>query len=282
MAREKKAETTSENPGLCVTLPRQNAHLPSVNSAFVPVASLDSGVFGGCPDIVSSTMKKGNVTGFINQTFLKKSIPVFRVRRQAGFSLIEMAITLAIIAILTGIAVFSIRATLPGMRANQAMYQVVESLRDARMLAMSQNRMVSMQFTAENAITVLIRNDAGAFVPVSDMMQLAYDPSTILGNRYAFIMDSTLGDTPDAFGAGGVIVFGGAGVVPGTPPDRTFVFTTDGFLTENSDLHQPISGTIFIGLPGGGERLMRAVTILGATGRIRSYQWRNSGWRPVR
>jgi hydroxymethylbilane synthase len=39
----------SENPGLCVTRPRQNAHLPDVNSAFVAGASLDSGVFGGCP-----------------------------------------------------------------------------------------------------------------------------------------------------------------------------------------------------------------------------------------
>ena len=39
---------TSENPGLCVTLPRQNAHLPCVNSAFVSVTSLDSRVFGGC------------------------------------------------------------------------------------------------------------------------------------------------------------------------------------------------------------------------------------------
>ena len=44
-------KATSENPGLCVTLSRQNAHLPfNVNSAFVSVASLDSGVFGGCPN----------------------------------------------------------------------------------------------------------------------------------------------------------------------------------------------------------------------------------------
>jgi len=39
---------TSENPGFCVTLSRQNAHLPCVNSAFVSVASLDSEVFRGC------------------------------------------------------------------------------------------------------------------------------------------------------------------------------------------------------------------------------------------
>ena len=40
-------QATPENPGLCVTLPRQNAHLPCANSAFASVASLDSEVFGG-------------------------------------------------------------------------------------------------------------------------------------------------------------------------------------------------------------------------------------------
>ena len=40
-------KAASENPELCVTLLRQNAHLPNVNSAFVSVASLDFGVFGG-------------------------------------------------------------------------------------------------------------------------------------------------------------------------------------------------------------------------------------------
>jgi hypothetical protein len=38
---------TSKNSRLCVTRPRQNAHLPNVNSAFVAGASLDFGVFRG-------------------------------------------------------------------------------------------------------------------------------------------------------------------------------------------------------------------------------------------
>ena len=35
---------TSNNPKLCVTLHRQNAHLLHVNSAFASVASLDFGI----------------------------------------------------------------------------------------------------------------------------------------------------------------------------------------------------------------------------------------------
>jgi hypothetical protein len=37
----------SKNSKLCVTLYRQNAHLPGVNSAFASVASLDFEVFRG-------------------------------------------------------------------------------------------------------------------------------------------------------------------------------------------------------------------------------------------
>jgi serine protease Do len=43
-----RIQATSENPRLCVTLLRQNVHLPYVNSAFASVASLDFGVFRGC------------------------------------------------------------------------------------------------------------------------------------------------------------------------------------------------------------------------------------------
>jgi hypothetical protein len=35
----------SKNAKLCVTRPRQNAHLPNANSAFAAGASLDFGVF---------------------------------------------------------------------------------------------------------------------------------------------------------------------------------------------------------------------------------------------
>ena len=44
--------TFSDIPGIYVALPRQNAHLPYKNSAFVSVASLDSEVFGGCQIII--------------------------------------------------------------------------------------------------------------------------------------------------------------------------------------------------------------------------------------
>ena len=52
-------KATSESPELCVTLPRQNAHLPNVNSAFASVASLDFGACGGRPNNAESKADTG-------------------------------------------------------------------------------------------------------------------------------------------------------------------------------------------------------------------------------
>jgi hypothetical protein len=51
----------SKNPKYCVTLPRQNAHLRQVNSAFVSVASLDI-------EISRSSLKQFNGNNFYKQT----------------------------------------------------------------------------------------------------------------------------------------------------------------------------------------------------------------------
>jgi len=219
----------------------------------------------------------------------KKCVADFRFQRQSGFSLLEALIVLAIIATMTSLTVLGVRSILPGLRANRAMYQVVDSLREARMLAMSQNSMVSMQFSANNEISMQIRNaGAAAFRPILGTPQ-EFDPSIILDNDFQFVRTGpTAGtDTGDALtgGHGEAIVFGQMPVeipLTGATVGRTFVFTADGFLTESTDLYDLINGTIFIGLPDGGENMMRAVTILGATGRVRAWQWRNGGWLPVR
>jgi hypothetical protein len=40
----------------------------------------------------------------------------------------------------------------------------------------------------------------------------------------------------------------------------------------------PVNGTVFVGVPGL-PYTARAVTILGATGRIRSYHWNGTTWQ---
>ena len=214
---------------------------------------------------------------------MKKS---FGVRRQAGFSMIELLLVIAIIAIMSGIAVISARYLLPEMRANQAAYQVAGSMREARMLAMSGNINVCMEFPADDRIRIGIWNINAGVSSCDDITATAtlpawvLDPSVTLEHGHVFLWNDSLTEAEPGLGAGSSIIFGGTAVTPGdTPLKRRFVFTADGFLTEYFDLNNPINGTIYIGHPN--SELARAVTILGATGRIHSLRWKNGAWLPV-
>ena len=213
------------------------------------------------------------------------------VFRQAGFTLLELLLTLAVIAIISGFAAFGIRDILPGMRANGAMYRVQESLREARMLAMSEGRDVRVEFsTADNRIEALIMADVdldelddASWADIRIMVERGQDPSTDLGNGSKFISwsgsESLAPDSarfayaPDP--ADDIASSGGR-----------YVFKPNGLLTDINDVFSPINGTVFIGpLAGQSDptnRFVRAVTILGATGRITGWQLRNGEWRRVR
>ena len=197
--------------------------------------------------------------------------------RQAGFSMLELLLVLTIIAIMAGLSVPSILELRENYRANQAMYQVVASLREARLMAMSQNRRISIQFPTNQRI--LVQPWDGSGLPLENIS----DPSTSFEYGYQFVRNTTA-DTPynTAGGIQGAIVFDGTLIEPGV--GNEMVFTTDGFLTMNSNFDDPIDGVVFIGLPNSADTPARAVTILGATGRISTWTWqrKRTEWLPVR
>ena len=181
-------------------------------------------------------------------------------RQNDGFSLIEVGVFLLVACSVAGFALIQMQEIMPGMNANQAMYQTVAQLRHGRELAITQRRSVQLDFLEGRQIR-LVQNG----LPNGETLL-----STVsLSNNCGFMQfDEVDQDTPDRFGNSKAVDFGNA---------QEYTFLTDGTLIDESG--NPVNGTIFLGLPNHPE-VARAVTILGATGRVRSYRWNGSQWLP--
>jgi Tfp pilus assembly protein FimT len=175
----------------------------------------------------------------------------------AGFSLIELCTTLAFMCIIGGFAVLNINAILPGVRANEAMYQTMAQLRSARETAMAQRRNIEIRFLGNSQIRIVRHELPNGETILSDIN---------LSNNCEFTLFDSIPDSPDTFGKASAVDFGGA---------DTLLFLSDGTLV--NDQNNPLSGSVFIGWHDMPETA-RVVTILGATGRVRSYRWNGTSW----
>jgi type II secretory pathway pseudopilin PulG len=204
-----------------------------------------------------------------------------RIESQSGFSLIEMLSVVLIGFILMGVAVMLTDSTQQGYKANAARDLVVTQLRIARELATSKRRNVRVDFTPPNQIQVTVQYRTGETPgnPIKPVYLNNADHGVT--NSGQFYLFPTLPDTPMGFGNTQAINLaqpsgGGAWGV---------MFTTSGALVGTSSLaamnlignSNPVNATIFIGIPPK-ISTARAVTVLGATGRVRSYSWTGTQW----
>ena len=195
-----------------------------------------------------------------------------RLRREAGFSLLEALIVVAVMLVLAGFAIIQSFGSMQSYRANAAMDTIISQLRVARQMAISQRRNVQITFStgsSPQSITYTVRADPGdtivpapVTVPLNPMVMFTSVPSET--------------DTPMQFGtcggAFGVCIGQGAqgASVSNGPPSGMF-FTSTGQFTD-STFNSPMNGTVFLAIQGE-VPTARAVTIMGGTGRIRSYTW---------
>jgi len=184
-------------------------------------------------------------------------------KTQRGFSLIEGLVAMSLIMIVLGMAIINFGNVLPNAKANSAMDQVVYQLRSARGRAIAHRRNVQVQFVGTNQITISELATVGAPPP----------PTTITFEGGAiYTLFSGIPDIPPPynFGNAAPIYFEGTS---GGPP--IMMFTTNGSFIDGGNTL--VNGTVFLGIAGN-PRTARAVSVLGATGRVREYHYDGTQW----
>jgi len=171
--------------------------------------------------------------------------------------MVEISIVILLISVFAAFALVNIEGIVPRMDANAALSQAVAQLRRGRELAIAQRRNIEVRFLDNNQIQ-LVRFDVPNGRTVLDTLTLE--------NDMEFMLFGGIPDTPDSFGKGSPVDFGGS---------NTLIFLSDGTLVDATG--NPLHGSVFIGLPDHPETA-RAVTVVGATGRVRGYRWTGSSW----
>lgn len=170
-------------------------------------------------------------------------------------------LTIVIIGLVSAMAAVQIGAARESLVGDGGMRTVLAQLNFARELSISQRRNMQLQFVGVNGLRV-IRLE----VPSGTTML----SSSVFEGRVEFSLTPGVPDTPDAFGNTQAVDFGGA---------LSIMFTSDGTLIDQAG--RPVNGTIFLTVRGASTRSVRAITILGATGRVRAFRWNGAGWTRV-
>jgi len=182
------------------------------------------------------------------------------VQRQDGYSLLEVLVAVTLVGLLSAMTVVQIGSVRPGLQSDGAMRRVMAELNAARETAISQRRLIEVTFQGSTRV-IVTRHEIpnGATV----LLDVPFEG----GVQYGLV--SGVVDTPDAFGNSSPVSFGAATRV---------MFNTEGMLVDAAGL--PVNGTVFLAIPNQPLSL-RAVTVLGTTGRVRGFKWNGGQWTRV-
>lgn len=182
------------------------------------------------------------------------------LRSQGGYTGLELLIAVAILGIVSAIALVQIGHAQSAAKGDAAMRTVIAQLNTARELSITQRRLIQVAFVNGHVVELIRQN-----VPAASGTTVL--SSTPIEGGARFDLTPGLPDTPDAFGNGSAVAFGSAPAV---------AFNTDGTFVDSSGT--PVNGTVFLRIRSQPDRASRAVTILGATGRVRGYRWDGAKW----
>jgi type II secretory pathway pseudopilin PulG len=190
-------------------------------------------------------------------------------RRERGFSLLETLTVVGIMLIMAAVTVISLQPTLQSSRATSAFNQCYMLLRRYRQQAIDERKQYIVTFIAPNTMQVS-RQDVGTPVnPAPVVLSTQTLPNDI---QFQLVAGVPTANTPDNFGNGARAIDFGQGI--GLGGFNYVKFMPDGSAQDvNGNLN---SGVLYVAI---NNKLYssRAVTVFGATGRIRGWQLVNQG-----
>ena len=162
-------------------------------------------------------------------------------REQTGFSAIEVLVAIAIISVVLVMALLNWTTLMPNI---------------------AHRHFVQVQFVGTNQLTI------------SELWAVGTPPPPVtytFEGGAQFMVFAGVPDTPMGFGNSSPVLFEN---VSGGPPTMQFN-STGAFVDAGNTL---VNGTVFLGISGV-PRSARAITILGATGRVREYHYDGTQWQ---
>ena len=175
---------------------------------------------------------------------------------QRGFTMVELMMVIAIGAVCLAVTIAVNPQMIRTAKTDAGLVQVMDVLRSARDMAVSQRRNMAVQFTGTNTIQIFRVND--------DLTQTLIRQAR-LENRLRFMLVSGVPDTPDGFGR----------TTPTSFPSTTRQFLSDGTFANN--LGDPQNGTLYLAVPDE-PNSARAVTFFGPTAFLRAWRWDGKKW----
>jgi prepilin-type N-terminal cleavage/methylation domain-containing protein len=185
------------------------------------------------------------------------------VQDERGFSLVEIVVTLAVFAVLGGLAIGVTNSVVSASRAESAAQRLEAFLKRHREMAVARRRDIEIRFTAPDRVESFVRaipNPPNPTPAPAPLETLRFEG----GMRY--LLMEGVPDTPNLFGNDRAVFVGGANPV---------MFASEGaFIDANNN---PINATISLGIEGI-PLSASAVTILGPTASVERWRWNGNAW----
>ena len=189
--------------------------------------------------------------------------------REAGFSMIEMLLVVALIAIVAGVSIINIGPAMRNARVTEGHQITIMQLRRARQESIDKRRVFIVTFnTATNPHSIQIqrREQDNTLTPIVQLslpgdIQYRVEPG----------VPTNVTNTPDQFGTAQSAVEFALGTGGN---NNEIYFQPDGSARDNQGRIN--NGVVYLARPGA-LYSSRAVTLYGFTGRIKGWRLQNQG-----